>query len=76
MLGVLAANIVAVMASGNGAGPGAQHLVEVRIQAVVAVTDEAGGWGAQTAAPMARMILAKLFQVGERQLVAGGGSSD
>jgi penicillin-binding protein 2 len=43
---------------------------------VVAVTDEAGGWGAQTAAPMARLILAKLFQVGERQLVAGGGSSD
>ena len=30
---------------------------------VVAVTDEAGGFGADTAAPMARTILAKLFGV-------------
>jgi penicillin-binding protein 2 len=43
---------------------------------VVAVTDEAGGFGADTAAPMARLILAELFNVGEKQLVAGGGSSD
>jgi penicillin-binding protein 2 len=43
---------------------------------VVAVTDEAGGFGAETAAPMARRILAELFDVGERRLVAGGGSSD
>jgi penicillin-binding protein 2 len=43
---------------------------------VVAVTDEAGGFGADTAAPMARLILAELFNVGEKQLVAGGGSAD
>ncbi len=43
---------------------------------VVAVTDEAGGFGADTAAPMARRILAQLFGVGEQQVVAGGGSSD
>jgi penicillin-binding protein 2 len=43
---------------------------------VVAVTDEAGGFGAETAAPMARRILAELFDVGERRIVAGGGSSD
>jgi penicillin-binding protein 2 len=43
---------------------------------VVAVTDEAGGFGAETAAPMARRILAELFDVGERRLVEGGGSSD
>jgi penicillin-binding protein 2 len=43
---------------------------------VVAVTDEAGGFGADTAAPMARLILADLFNVDESQLVAGGGSSD
>jgi penicillin-binding protein 2 len=43
---------------------------------VVAVTDEAGGFGADTAAPMARLILAELFNVGEQQLVAGGGSQD
>jgi penicillin-binding protein 2 len=43
---------------------------------VVAVTDEAGGFGADTAAPMARLILAELFNVGEKQLVAGGGSDD
>ena len=30
---------------------------------VVAVTDEAGGFGADTAAPMARTILAKLFGI-------------
>jgi penicillin-binding protein 2 len=43
---------------------------------VVAVTDEAGGFGAETAAPMARLILAELFNVDEKQLVAGGGSAD
>jgi penicillin-binding protein 2 len=43
---------------------------------VVAVTDEAGGFGADTAAPMARLILAEVFNVDEQQLVAGGGSSD
>jgi penicillin-binding protein 2 len=43
---------------------------------VVAVTDEAGGFGAETAAPMARRILAALFHVKEQHLVQGGGSSD
>jgi penicillin-binding protein 2 len=43
---------------------------------VVAVTDEAGGFGADTAAPMARLILAEVFNVDENQLVAGGGASD
>ena len=43
---------------------------------VVVVTDEAGGFGADTAAPMARLILAELFNVNETQLVAGGGPSD
>ena len=43
---------------------------------VVAVTDEAGGFGAETAAPMARRILAALFNVNESKLVEGGGSSD
>ena len=43
---------------------------------VVAVTDEAGGFGADTAAPMARRILAALFNVNETKLVEGGGSSD
>jgi penicillin-binding protein 2 len=43
---------------------------------VVAVTDEAGGFGADTAAPMTRLILAELFNVDEKQLVAGGGSAD
>ena len=43
---------------------------------VVAVTDEAGGFGADTAAPMARLILAELFNVDEKQLVAGGGAPD
>jgi penicillin-binding protein 2 len=43
---------------------------------VVAVTDEAGGFGAETAAPMARRILAALFDVDEQRLVQGGGSSD
>jgi penicillin-binding protein 2 len=43
---------------------------------VVAVTDEAGGFGADTAAPMARLILAELFEVDEQQLVAGGSSQD
>ena len=43
---------------------------------VVAVTDEAGGFGADTAAPMARRILAALFNVKETKLVEGGGSSD
>ena len=43
---------------------------------VVAVTDEAGGFGAETAAPMARRILAALFHVKEDKLVQGGGPSD
>jgi penicillin-binding protein 2 len=43
---------------------------------VVAVTDEAGGFGADTAAPMARRILAELFNVDEQQLVEGGGAPD
>lgn len=43
---------------------------------VVAVTDEAGGFGADTAAPMARRILAELFNLDEQQLVEGGGASD
>ena len=43
---------------------------------VVAVTDEAGGFGADTAAPMTRRILAELFNVDESRLVAGGGASD
>jgi penicillin-binding protein 2 len=43
---------------------------------VVAVTDEAGGFGADTAAPMARRILAALFNVKENKLVEGGGPSD
>jgi penicillin-binding protein 2 len=43
---------------------------------VVAVTDEAGGFGADTAAPMARRILAALFDVKETGLVQGGGSPD
>jgi penicillin-binding protein 2 len=43
---------------------------------VVAVTDEAGGFGADTAAPMARRILAALFDVRETGLVQGGGAPD
>jgi penicillin-binding protein 2 len=43
---------------------------------VVAVTDEAGGFGAETAAPMARLILAELLDVKETQLVEGGGAPD
>ncbi len=43
---------------------------------VVVVTDEAGGFGADTAAPMARLILAELFNLNESQLVAGGGAPD
>jgi penicillin-binding protein 2 len=43
---------------------------------VVAVTDEAGGFGADTAAPMARRILAAMFDVKETGLVQGGGSPD
>ena len=42
----------------------------------VVVTDEAGGFGADTAAPMARLILAELFNLNESQLVAGGGAPD
>ena len=41
---------------------------------VVAVTDEAGGFGAETAAPMARSILAELF--GVRDQGGEGGVSD
>ena len=43
---------------------------------VVAVTDEAGGFGADTAAPMARLILAELLDVKETGLVQGGGAPD
>jgi penicillin-binding protein 2 len=42
----------------------------------VVVTDEAGGFGADTAAPMARLILSELFNLNEDQLVEGGGSPD
>jgi penicillin-binding protein 2 len=45
-------------------------------QYVVAVTDEAGGFGADTAAPMARLILSELFHVNEHSLVQGGGVPD
>jgi penicillin-binding protein 2 len=43
---------------------------------VVAVTDEAGGFGAETAAPMARTILAELFGVTNDEGSEGGGVSD
>ena len=46
------------------------------IKYVVAVTDEAGGFGADTAAPMARRILAQLFGVKHEGIVHGGGPSD
>jgi penicillin-binding protein 2 len=42
----------------------------------VVVTDEAGGFGADTAAPMARLILSELFNLNEDQLVEGGGAPD
>jgi penicillin-binding protein 2 len=45
-------------------------------QYAVVVTDEAGGFGAETAAPMARLILAELFEVDEDQLVQGGVAPD
>ena len=43
---------------------------------VVAVTDEAGGFGAETAAPMARRILAELLDVKESGVVQGGAAPD
>jgi penicillin-binding protein 2 len=43
---------------------------------VVAVTDEAGGFGADTAAPMTRRILAELLSVNEDEIVQGGGAPD
>ena len=43
---------------------------------VVAVTDEAGGFGADTALSMARLILSELFNVNEDQLVEGEGAPD
>lgn len=43
---------------------------------VVAVTDEAGGFGAETAAPMARRILAELLNVQEDEVVQGGAAPD
>jgi penicillin-binding protein 2 len=46
------------------------------IKYVVAVTDEAGGFGADTAAPMARQILATLFDVKKDKGGAKGGPSD
>jgi penicillin-binding protein 2 len=45
------------------------------IKYVVAVTDEAGGFGADTAAPMAREILAALYGV-KGDKAHGGGPSD
>jgi len=42
------------------------------IRYVVAVTDEAGGFGAETAAPMARQILARLFDVKGDKARSGG----
>jgi penicillin-binding protein 2 len=45
------------------------------IKYVVAVTDEAGGFGADTAAPMAREILSALFDV-KHDKAAKGGPSD
>jgi penicillin-binding protein 2 len=45
------------------------------IKYVVAVTDEAGGFGADTAAPMARSILAQMFGV-KHDKAKGGGPSD
>jgi penicillin-binding protein 2 len=45
------------------------------IKYVVVVTDEAGGFGAETAAPMARQILAQLFGV-KGDKARGGGPSD
>jgi penicillin-binding protein 2 len=44
------------------------------IKYVVAVTDEAGGFGAETAAPMARQILAALFGVKGDKAHSGGPS--
>jgi penicillin-binding protein 2 len=46
------------------------------IKYVVAITDEAGGFGADTAAPMARQILATLFDVKKDKGGAKGGPSD
>ncbi len=43
---------------------------------VVAVTDEAGGFGADTAAPFTRRILAELLSVKEDEIVQGGGAPD
>jgi penicillin-binding protein 2 len=43
---------------------------------VVAVTDEAGGFGAETAAPMARRILAEVLHVKETGVVQGGAAPD
>jgi penicillin-binding protein 2 len=42
---------------------------------VVVATDEAGGFGAETAAPMVRQIMAALFDT-KAGKVSGGGSSD
>ena len=42
----------------------------------VVVTDEAGGFGADTAAPMARRIMAELFDIDENRLVQGGDALD
>jgi penicillin-binding protein 2 len=46
------------------------------VKYVVAVTDEAGGFGADTAAPMARQILASLFDVKKDKGGQKGGPSD
>jgi hypothetical protein len=44
----------------------------------VAVTDETGGFGAESAAPKARQILAELFGVkgDAKKQVQGGGAPD
>jgi penicillin-binding protein 2 len=45
-----------------------------KIKYVVAVTDEAGGFGADTAAPMARQIIAALFGIKSKGAPKGGPS--
>jgi penicillin-binding protein 2 len=45
-------------------------------QYVVAVTFEAGGFGAETAAPAARRILAELFGTGDTKKIVRGSSPD
>jgi penicillin-binding protein 2 len=42
---------------------------------VVVVTVEKGGFGAETAAPAARLILSQWFDTGDRQFHAGSSQS-